>query len=305
MRRLARDESGIALFELLLAAALMTVVLGATFTALATFQNTSRINELQNDNQEDIRAAVDQLSRELRNHAVATQQAQQGIVSLTPYDIVFQTVAATKPPSTSNDQNIERVRYCLDTSTLRNEKIWSQEQTWTTATPPSVPSTASCPDSAWGNQRFIAMRITNRFNSSSPSTPRDRPVFTANSATIGQITRIGITLFLDTTPGGGPINAPDETRIDSGIFLRNQNQPPTASFTASVTGSRHIVLNASNSNDPENQSLTYTWKDGSTTIDPVGQTADYPTTSGSHTMSLTVRDPGGLSATTSQTVTVP
>lgn len=305
MRRLARDESGIMLFELLLAAALMTVVLGATLTSLATFQNTSRINELQNDNQEDVRAAIDQLSRELRNHAVATQQAQQGIVSLTPYDIVFQTVAATKPASTSNDQNIERVRYCLDTSTLRNEKIWSQEQTWTTATPPSVPSTASCPDPAWGNQRFIAMRVTNRFNSSAPSTPRDRPVFTANSATIGQITRIGITLFLDTTPGGGPINAPDETRIDSGIFLRNQNQPPTASFTASVTGSRHIVLNASNSNDPENQSLTYTWKDGSTTIDPVGQTADYPTTSGSHTMSLTVRDPGGLSATTSQTVAVP
>jgi type II secretory pathway component PulJ len=305
MRRLARDESGIMLVELLLAASLMLVVLGATFTSLTTFESNSRINELQNDNQEEVRAAIDQLSRELRNHAVATQQAPLGIVSLTGYDIVFQTVAATKPASTSNDQNIERIRYCLDTSTLRNEKIWSQEQTWTSATPPAVPSTASCPDAAWGNQRFIAMRITNRFNPSSPSSPQDRPVFTANSATTGQITRIDISLILDTTPGGGPVNAPDETRIDSGIFLRNQNQPPTASFTAAVTGSRHIILNASNSNDSENQSLTYTWKDGSTTIDANGQTGDYPTTSGSHTMSLTVTDPGGLSATTSQTVTVP
>jgi type II secretory pathway component PulJ len=304
MRRLVREESGIMLLELLLAASLMLVVLGATFTSLTTFQSNTRINELQNDNQEDVRAAIDQLSRELRNHAVATQQAPLGIVALTPYDLVFQTVGATKPASTANDQNLSRVRYCLDTSNLRNEKIWAQEQTWTTATPPSVPSTASCPDPAWGNQRFIAMRITNRFNSSAPATPRDRAVFTANSAVIGQITRIEISLYLDSTPGGGPVNAPDETRIDSGIFLRNQNQPPTASFTASVTGSRHIILNASNSNDPENQSLTYTWKDGSTTIDPVGQTADYAATPGTHTMSLTVKDPGGLSATTSQTVTV-
>jgi type II secretory pathway component PulJ len=304
MSRIVREEAGIMLLELLMAAALMTVVLGATLVSLTTFQSNSRINELQNDNQEGIRAAVDQVSRELRNHAVATQQAPQGIVSLTGYDIVFQSVAATKPASTSNDQNIERVRYCLDTSNLRNEKIWAQEQTWTSATPPAVPSTASCPDPAWGNQRFVADKITSRFNPSAPTTPGDRPIFTANSATIGQITRIGITLFLDTTPGGGPINAPDETRIDSGIFLRNQNQPPTASFTASVTGSRHVIVNASNSNDPENQSLKYTWKDGSTTIDANGQTGEYPATPGSHTMSLTVTDPGGLSATTSQTVTV-
>jgi hypothetical protein len=293
------------LMELLFAASLMLLVLGATITSLTTFQSNTRINELQNDNQEEVRAAIDQLSRELRNHAVATQQAPLGIVSLTGYDIVFQSVAATKPASTSNDQNLERVRYCLDTSNLRSEKIWSQEQTWTSATPPAVPATVSCPDPAWGNQRFIAMRITNRFDASAPSIPRDRPIFTANSATIGQITRIDISLFLDTTPGGGPVNAPDETRIDSGIFLRNQNQPPTSSFTASVTGSRHVILNASNSNDPENQSLTYTWKDGATTIDAAGQTADYPASSGSHTMSLTVKDPGGLSATTSQTVTVP
>ena len=306
MSRIRREQTGIMLIELLLASALMVVVLGATLTSLTTFETNSRTNELQNDNQENVRAAIDQMSRELRNHAVATQQAQQGIVSLTGYDIVFQTVAATKPAVTSNDQNIERIRYCLDTSNLRDEKLWSQEQTWTTAAPPPVPSTASCPDSAWGNQRFIASKITSRFDASSPSMPRDRPIFNPNSSNIGQVTRIDLTLFLDTTPGGGPINAPDETRIDSGIFLRNQNQPPTASFTASVTGSRHIILNASNSNDPDNQALTYTWLDNGTTISANGQTVDYPApSSGSHTITLTVGDPGGLSATTSQAVTVP
>jgi type II secretory pathway component PulJ len=305
MRRLAGDQAGVMLLEMLFAATLMVLVLGASITSLSTFENTSRINELQNDNQEDIRAAVDQLSRELRNHAVATQDAPQGIVSLTPYDIVFQTVAATKPAGTANVQNVSRVRYCLDTKKLRNEKLWSQEQTWTTATPPAVPSTADCPDPAWGNQRFLADLITNRFKAANPNFPRDRPVFTPNSATIGQITRVSLTLWLDTTPGGGPINAPDEAEINSGIFLRNQNQPPVASFTASVTGSRHIVLNASNSSDPENQSLTYIWKDGSTTLDVTGQTGDFLSTTGSHTISLTVRDPGGLSTTTSQTVVVP
>jgi type II secretory pathway pseudopilin PulG len=305
MRRLVREEAGMMLLELLLAAALMSLVMGATITSMTTFENTSRINELQNDNQEDIRAAIDQISRELRNHAVATQQAPAGIVSLTPYDIVFQTVAPTKPASTSNVQNISRVRYCLDYSKKRNEKLWYQEQTWTTATPPAVPSTSSCPDAAWGNQRFIADKITNRFQSGNPNINRDRPVFTANSAIIGEITRISITLWLDSTPGGGPANAPDEAYINSGIFLRNQNQPPTASFTTAVTGSRHIIVNASNSNDPENQTLTYTWKDGSTTLSVTGQTGDFLATTGSHTISLTVSDPGGLSATTSQAVTVP
>ena len=304
MRRLVRDEAGMMLMELMLAASLMALVMGATITSMTTFENTSRINELQNDNQEDIRAAVDQISRELRNHAVATQDAPVGIVKMDPYDLVFQTVAPVKPAGTSNVQNVQRIRYCLDYSKKRNEKLWSQEQTWTTATPPAVPSTVSCPDAAWGNQRFIADKITNRFQSGNPNLNRDRPVFTANSATIGTITRISLTLWLDSTPGGGPANAPDEAEINSGIFLRNQNQPPTAAFTIAANGSGQIILNASDSNDPENQSLKYVWKEGSTTLDVNGQTGAYDATLGSHTITLTVSDPGGLSATTSQTVTV-
>ena len=95
MTRAVRDESGIMLVELLLAALLMLIVLGATFTSLTTFESNSRINELQNDNQEEVRAAVDQLSREIRNHAVATQQAPVGIVSLTGYDILGITRVGT------------------------------------------------------------------------------------------------------------------------------------------------------------------------------------------------------------------
>ena len=57
MTRLRREETGIMLLELMMAATLMIVVLGATITSLTTFQSNSRINELQNDNQENVRAA--------------------------------------------------------------------------------------------------------------------------------------------------------------------------------------------------------------------------------------------------------
>ena len=306
MTALLREQRGLALPELLLAAALMLVILGATLTSLTTFESTSRINELQNDNQEAVRAAIDQIAREFRNHAVSTQEAPQGIAAIGSYDLVFQTVGLTKPASTANVRNIERVRYCLDTSNPRNERLWSQTQKWTTPAPPPVPSTASCPDAAWGNQRILADKITNRFNPSNPSVFKNRPIFIPNSAVTAEITRIDLSLFLDSTPGGGPADAPDEVRIDSGIVLRTQNQAPTAAFTAAVTGSRHIVLNASNSNDPDNQSLRYVWKDNGVTIDARGQTADYtPATRGSHEMTLVVTDPGGLSATATQTVVVP
>jgi PKD domain-containing protein len=301
-----RQESGIMLLELLMASTLLLVVLGATLTSFTTFESNSRINELQNDNQEEIRAAVDQVARELRNHGVASAQAPTGISSLGSYDMVVQTIAATKPAGSNNDANIERVRYCLDISNLRNEKLWAQDQRWTTASPPPVPSTSSCPDPAWDTQRMIADKITSRFNPSAPTSPQDRPIFIPNNATLGQITRVDLTFFVDTTPGGGPINAPDETRVDSGIYLRNQNQAPTAAFTVTVTGSRHIVMNASNSSDPENQTLSYAWQDNGTTIPGTSQTNDYgPASSGSHTMTLTVSDPSGLASTATQTVTVP
>jgi hypothetical protein len=305
MSPVVREQRGLALPELLMAALLMLVIMGATLTSLTTFESTSRINELQNDNQEAVRAAIDQIAREFRNHGVSTQDAPQGIALMGSYDLVFQTIGLNKPATTANVRNVERIRYCLDTSNPRNERLWSQTQTWTSAAPPAVPSTASCPDAAWGNQRILADKITNRFNPANPSAFKDRPIFIPNSAVTAEITRIDLSLYLDSTPGGGPADAPNEVHIDSGIFLRNQNQAPTASFTAAVTGSRHIVLNASDSNDPDNQSLQYVWKDNGVTIDARGQTADYtPTTRGSHVMTLVVTDPGGLSATTTRTVVV-
>jgi hypothetical protein len=294
------------LIELLLAGTLLLVVLGATLASLTTFESNSRVNQLQNDNQQAVRAAVDQVARELRNHAIASSKAPQGVASLGSYDMVVQTTGPSKPANTANDQNIQRIRYCLDSSTLRNEKLYSQTQTWATASPPAVPSTAACPDPAWGNQRVLADKITNRFDAASPTAPRDRPVFTPNSATLGQITRLDLTLYLDTTPGGGPVNSPDEIIITSGIFLRNHNEAPAASFDVTATGSRHIVMSGSAASDPESQPLSYAWSIDGSTIPGAGVTNEYgPTTSGSHTVVLTVTDPGGLSASASQAVTVP
>ena len=96
---------------------------------------------------------------------------------------------------------------------------------------------------------------------------------------------------------------PSEQRLSTTVFLRNQNRAPTAGMTATPTGSRHVLLNASASSDPDNDGLTYTWYDGATSIG-TGVILDYASpTTGNHTFSVKVTDPAGLN-TTSATQTV-
>jgi hypothetical protein len=62
--------------------------------------------------------------------------------------------------------------------------------------------------------------------------------------------------ILDTTPGTGP----SELRVASSVSLRNQNQPPVASFQATPSSaSRTVMLNASGSTDFEGRTLAYYW----------------------------------------------
>jgi hypothetical protein len=129
-----------------------------------------------------------------------------------------------------------------------------------------------------------------------------RPVFTYDTATLADINSIGIQLFLDTTPG----RSPSETALNSGVFLRNQNRRPIAAFTATTAGTgMRVQLNASNSIDPEGDLLTYQWKDGATVLSQTSPVVDYPAaTTGDHVFTLTVTDSGGVTSSTTQTVTV-
>jgi hypothetical protein len=168
-----------------------------------------------------------------------------------------------------------------------------QTQTWTTATPPAAPTTSACPGSSgagWtGSTQVLADHVSNYANSQS------RPIFGYDSGALTDITQVHVDLDLDLDIA----RSPKETTISTGVFLRNQNRRPTASFTWAAN-SNGVVLNGSASADPEGQPLEYQWFDPAvSTTDPVGTgiTFVYSVANGSsHTITLKVFDPATLEA---------
>lgn len=296
MRRLRGEEDGFTITELLLACVMMIVVLGATLGLFESFTRNTRTNEAQNDSQELARRSMGQLARELRNHAVANTAAPEGIALATPYDLIFETVGRDRPATTANSANVERIRYCLDSSDPAAGVLYAQAQRWTTASPPPLPSTEKCPAFGWDATRRVAEHVTNRIGGA------DRAVFTYDSPVPAQVRRVGMTLYVDMEPGAEP----KETRLDSGIFLRNANHAPTASFTTWVNGSGRVVLNGTASTDPERERLLYSWKVDGTAVDSANGTVEWtPPASGTYTIELRVSDPGGLFGVREQQVIVP
>lgn len=296
MRRLHwRSERGsLSLTELLVAMAIFAVVLGATLSIFETFLKNNRAANDRNDAQEIARSALDRLSRDLRNLASPTPALPDAFDRAQATDVIFKTVDTNGPNAGQNVVNVERVRYCLDTSTASNAKLWTQVQQWTSATAPAMPiatNDTACPGTQWTtsaanetrSQRVIAEHLTNYYNG------QTRPVFTYNSGTLTDITTIHADLDIDMDATRGP----KETTLSSGVFLRNQNRRPAASFTYSGGGGT-IVLNGSGSSDPEGQPLDYNWFDGATQVGS-GVTFTYSVTPGStHTIKLQVLDPAGL-----------
>jgi hypothetical protein len=198
-----------------------------------------------------------------------------------------------------NSLNLMRVRYCLYTPT---STLWRQQQTWTSATAPAVIADPACPSSSWGTQTTVANDVVNGGT---------RRVFTYNSGdandvaqsppALPDIASVRIALWIDSNPG----KAPAETQLNSGVFLRNKNRRPVADCTAAPTGNSHVNLNGSHSSDPEGGLLTYAWADGTTNIATPGSLVNYASpTTGTHTFTVTVTDPGGLSASATCQATV-
>jgi prepilin-type N-terminal cleavage/methylation domain-containing protein len=252
--RVRNEDAGFTLIELLVAITIFIVILSAVLLTFNNFEVTSRLANDRNDSQERARHELDLLAKELRNLASPTQEQPYAVDKAESYDVVFQTVDPTAPPVGSlNAANVRRVRYCVNNSNPANEVLWTQWQTWTVKDPPNpAPSTASCPDSAWPNQRQVTANVTNRIGG------QDRPLFSFNTAVATDINRIHADLYIDLTPTGNP----SETHLSTGVFLRNQNRKPTAAFTATpgISGKR-VVLNGSSSEDPEGAPLTYKWYD--------------------------------------------
>lgn len=304
------NERGLTLVELLVTAAMSLLVFGLVGTTLVAYQHGTKRTTSQNDSQDQARAAIDLIVRELRNVA-SSRTAPTLIEGAGAHDLIFQTIDDAAPASGSqNKTGVKRVRYCIPPDpapgSASREVLVKQTETWTTAAAPAnpwpisavCPSTpTSLPTGASVTTSNLALNVTNRFAGSS------RTAFTFNSATLSQVTTVGVDLLVDVSTN----QPPAETELRGAAFLRNQNQAPVVAFTPTSTGAGHVLLNGGGSSDPDGQQLSFKWfKVVGTTATPIGTTGllDWAPGPGTYSVRLQVTDPGGLSSALTQTVTV-
>jgi type II secretory pathway pseudopilin PulG len=247
-----RRQDGFTLVEVLVVSVLMIVVLGATLTALSSFQRNISVNQKQNQAQDTARAGMDLMARDLRNLASPTRDEPLALDLNLAQDIVFQAEGRTKPAGSFNASNTTRVRYCLGT----DRKVYRQVQTWTSDTFPAMPSTSSCPgpDGAAGSGAWTS-GLT-RVAAENVSNGATRPLFSYNATDPRDVTEVTMVLYVDATP----TSPPAETTLQSSVYLRNQNRKPTAVFSVALANSgTAIIMNASESSDPEEKPLTFQW----------------------------------------------
>jgi type II secretory pathway component PulJ len=304
---LRADEAGFTVIELAVASLITLLVLGASLTVFEAIARQEQRTREHNEAQDRVRTATDRLARELRNLASPTEQHATGAAGTTPdadernmpYDLVFKTVGDTRAGGSLNSANVQRVRYCLQTSGSTDAAhgvLWAQQQTWTTALAPAVPATLECPGTGWASSRIAAEAVVNRIGG------RDAPVFrysdssgpiTATDATARKdVSRIQTFLFVDPDPG---VKAAEST-ITSSVLLRNQNREPVAEFTQEIVNPTTctVLLNGSASADPESQALRYHWYDNGDKLAEEAIVVQTAVGAGVHNFQLKVYDPAGL-----------
>jgi hypothetical protein len=235
------------------------------------------------------------MARDLRNLASPIKESPDAVDRAGPQDVMFQS-EGNSIAGGLNARNTERVRYCLSPQ----GDLYRQIQTWTTATPPAPPAETACPgkragppeNGVWVRTSVVAASVVNG---------NSRPIFTYNAATLKDITEVSATLWIDVNPA---TVKPPETTLQTSVYLRNQNRKPIAAFSADVVNGT-VVLNASESNDPEEKSMTYTWFfDGVSGVADKGILLTKALTAGTHTVKLVISD-GVLSDDETKTVCVP
>jgi hypothetical protein len=290
-------QGGVVLVESLVATAMTFVVFGATLTLIEVFQSDNRLQLRRNETQDDERTALDRLSRELRNVAAPSAKTAGALEVARRYSMIFQTVTSAEGYSWGeNAVHAIRVRYCLDNSNPTNELLWRQSISWKQREAPPLPTTTTCPDLTtgdWETTARLVEHVTNRIGGQS------RPLFVygpGSVALVSEITSLEVNLFTALKPG----ERPGESELASGISLRNANRPPTAFFTAQQLGAgRHVLLNASESKDPDGLALAYKWWQNGALLATTAQQYETPPAEKGSTQvfKLEVTDPGGLSST--------
>jgi len=293
-----RQQDGFTLVEVLIVSVLMIVVLGATLTALSSFQRNISVNQKQNEAQDTARAGMDLMARDMRNLASPTRDQPLALDQNAAQNIVFQAEGRAKPAGSLNASNTTRVRYCLGP----DRKVYRQIQTWQSAVFPGMPSTSQCPGpdaaegaAAWtaGLTRVVAENVSNG----------TRPLFGYNAVDPRDVTEVNMVLYVDATPTAPPA----ETTLQSAVYLRNQNRKPTAVFSVALANSgTSIIMNASESTDPEEKPLTFQWFLDGTALAGATKVVHTATVSaGTHSVYVRVSDGPLFDDADPQTICVP
>jgi hypothetical protein len=292
-----RNEDGITMIELLMAVLVGLVVFATTVTAFAAFANQSRRSERQATAQDQARRAVDRMLVGLRSAMAAyNDPSQTPIYNLASNDLIY-LAPGDGMNTTRNARGLVFTRYCLDTTTLTNEKLYVQTYIYDSSSGRTPPSTGNCPaGGAWATQRIVAENIVNM--NQSPTVP----LFTSKTDASGNVTDVLVNAVVDADTA----NPPAPIQLQSAVGLRNLNRTPTAVLACQASNG-HAICDASASTDPDGQTLTFAWQQNGTALSETSYRLDQPSlTSGTtYTFTVTATDSGGLSSTASQSVTMP
>ncbi|MBK5229949.1 MAG: prepilin-type N-terminal cleavage/methylation domain-containing protein [Thermoleophilia bacterium] len=300
-----KSEGGHTLIELLTAMSLMLVVMGALMSALIAFNHFTRTSDARAQSRDDIRAIMESMAREVRSaNALAPEPGiETSAVSRgDAFDYIFKYRDPASPTGNpANVYNLERVRYCLNTTT---NTLYRQTQQWNAVLPgllpDGCPGANQAPGSIFGASYDATKYQTTRVIATDVTNGAGRPAFLYNSSTLANITNVRLQFYLD----DDPTKSPAETELSTGFYLRNVNRRPDAEFIPTPMGNGHVLLNGSTSTDPEGDTIEYSWTDDGVALSETAPVVDYlitniPSGGEWHTFSLTVTDSGHLTSTTS------
>lgn len=254
MTRLRSNQKGFTLIEVLVASSLMLVVLSATLTSFNNFLNNNRRTNQLNDLEDSVRNVADRMAQQLRNLANPQSGTQSTINYAGNNRLVFQTT----------DPNKQWVSYCYNSG---SKIIWYQTSSKTTVSSQvGAPCPSRTPNNACGGASDdftcgvqVGPNITNGTSRSVFTYAGENGLIDASSGLTAstdtqKIERVTVNIYVD----NDTTKAPGEVNVQTGAFMRNQNQTPTAAFNVYKSGTQ-FTFDGAPASDPEDRTLSFYW----------------------------------------------